>query len=368
MNKRVILYALSVITLGMFACSSPAPKNSYTINGEIQGLKDSLIYFRTNSADSVIIDSAKVAEGKFTFKGKSPEPKMAAIYLQDRRGGFNFYLENADIDIKGTVDSMSGVKITGAPTQKEFEKFQASIEPINAEEDSLFQQYQTAKMQGDTAAVAAIEKKANGLNDKKEVASKEFIDANPKSFVSLNLLKNLTYSTDYTNLNKMYTSLDTAIQHSASGTKIAEQLDLMKKTAVGQPAVDFTLNDVNGKPVSLSSFKGKYVLVDFWASWCGPCRAENPNVVKAYNQYKDKGFTILGVSLDEDEAQWKQAIKKDKLAWTQVSDLKGWDAEVAAKYGVKAIPANFLIDKEGTIIGHNLRGDALTAKLAEVVK
>lgn len=368
MKHRVILSSLSVLAMGIFACTSQVAKDSYTINGDIDGLKDSLIYFRTNVGDSVILDSAKVTAGKFSFKGQSEEPKMAAIYLQDRRGGFNFYLENADIHIKGKVDSLSGVKITGAPTQEEWEKFQASTKSISDQEDSLFQKYQVARQSGDTATVAAIEKEANGLNDKKEAASKSFISDNPKSYVSLNLLRSLTYSTEYADLNKMYTGLDTSIQHSQSGEKIAEQLETMKKTADGQPAADFTLNDTNGKPVSLSSFKGKYVLVDFWASWCGPCRAENPNVVKAFNKYKDKNFTILGVSLDEDGAKWKEAIAQDKLAWTQVSDLKGWKAQAAALYGVKAIPANFLIDQDGKIIGHNLRGDELEAKLAAIIK
>ena len=368
MNNRLIAGSLAALTLGFFACTSQAPKDSYTINGEISGLKDSLIYFRTSTGDSMYLDSAKVVDGKFTFTGKTEEPKMASIFLQDRRGGFNFYVENAIIDIKGNVDSLSGVKITGAPTQGEWDKFMASMKPVNDHEDSLYAKYQMAQMQKDTATVAAIEKEAMGLNDQKTAISKTFIEQNPKSYVSLNLLNSLVYSTEYNDLNKMFQGLDTSLQHSASGTKISEQLNIMKATAVGQPAIDFTANDVNGNPVSLSSFKGKYVLVDFWASWCGPCRAENPNVVKAYNQYKDKGFTILGVSLDEDGSKWKEAIEHDKLAWTQISDLKGWKAEPAALYGVKAIPANYLIDKDGKIIGHNLRGEKLQEKLSEIFK
>ncbi|SEA65139.1 Peroxiredoxin [Arachidicoccus rhizosphaerae] len=367
MNKRVIAGAMAAMTLGFFACHQ-APKDSYTINGDITGLKDSMIYFRTSAGDSMVVDSAKVTAGKFTFTGKAEEPKMASIYLQDRRGGFNLYVENAAISIKGNVDSLSTVRITGSPTQEQWDKFQADLKPLNDQEDTLFQQYQTARMKNDTAAVAAIEKQANDLNDKREAASKKFIQANPKSYISLNLLRSLVYSTEYADLNKMFTGLDTAIQHSATGAKISEQLDKMKATAIGEPAIDFTANDVNGNPVSLSSFKGKYVLVDFWASWCGPCRAENPNVVKAFNKYKDKNFTILGVSLDEDASKWKEAIDHDKLAWTQVSDLKGWKSEPAGKYGVRAIPANFLLDQDGKIIGHNLRGEDLEAKLAEILK
>ena len=142
----------------------------------------------------------------------------------------------------------------------------------------------------------------------------------------------------------------------------------MKLTAVGEIAPDFTQNDPDGKPVKLSDFRGKYVLVDFWASWCGPCRAENPNVVAAFNKYKGKNFTILGVSLDRERDPWLKAITDDKLTWTHVSDIKYWDNEVAKMYGVRSIPANFLLDKTGKIVGRNLRGDALEAALAKLVK
>jgi peroxiredoxin len=157
-------------------------------------------------------------------------------------------------------------------------------------------------------------------------------------------------------------------QDSLMKVSLANEEANMSKVAIGSKELDFTQNDTTGKPVSLASFKGKYVLVDFWASWCAPCRAENPNVVKAYQKYKDKGFTVLGVSLDGESTKiaWLKAIDKDGLAWTQVSDLKGWKNEVAKLYDVKSIPQNFLIDPNGVIVGKNLRGDELNKKLASI--
>jgi len=171
----------------------------------------------------------------------------------------------------------------------------------------------------------------------------------------------------YTELEPLYSGLDPKMKDSYFGKKIKVALETAKTTAIGSAAPDFTLNDVNGKPVSLASFKGKYTLVDFWASWCGPCRQENPNVVKAYNTYKAKGFEILGVSLDDKKENWEKAIQQDNLGWKHVSDLKGWQSSAAALYDVKGIPMNFLLDKDGKIIAKNLRGEDLVKKLSEVL-
>jgi peroxiredoxin len=168
----------------------------------------------------------------------------------------------------------------------------------------------------------------------------------------------------------VFLSLAEKLRNGPAGKEMAERIEVAKKTGVGRMAMDFTQNDTLGNPVSLSSFKGKYVLIDFWASWCGPCRQENPNVVKAFNNYKDKGFTVLGVSLDQPNAKdkWMKAIHDDNLTWTQVSDLKFWKNEVAVQYGIQAIPQNFLIDPQGKIIGKNLRGEGLNKKLEELFK
>jgi len=163
-------------------------------------------------------------------------------------------------------------------------------------------------------------------------------------------------------------SLDPALKAGKAGVEISNHLKKEKKTSLGALAPDFSLSDTSGKKVSLSSLKGKYVLLDFWASWCGPCRQENPNVVEAYRTFKNKGFTVFGVSLDREKKNWLKAIKDDNLTWSHVSDLKFWSSEAAVLYGITAIPRNFLLDPQGRIIARDLRGPALIEKLNEVMK
>jgi thiol-disulfide isomerase/thioredoxin len=191
------------------------------------------------------------------------------------------------------------------------------------------------------------------------VKTEAYINLHPKSLVSLFELSKIAGNIDTKELSTAFAGLDKSLRESAMGQQIAASIDTRLKTGIGVTATNFTQKNGKGDDISLSSFKGKYVLVDFWASWCGPCRAENPNVVKSYNKYKDKGFVILGVSLDQDGEKWKAAITKDQLEWEQVLDLKGWQNVVAVQYGITSVPSNFLLSPDGVIIAKNLRAEEL---------
>jgi peroxiredoxin len=244
---------------------------------------------------------------------------------------------------------------------------------VNAKQKALFDTYlaQTPLQRKDSVNAAAFKKSSENLGDERKKVLRSFIDKNPGSLVALDALRSWAGATPDPELAEtVFNTLDAAVKNSVDGVKYAERLQRIKAIQIGKIAPDFAQNDVSGNPVQLASFRGKYVLIDFWASWCGPCRAENPAVVKAFHEYKDKNFTILGVSLDQPGAKdkWLKAIEDDKLEWTQVSDLAYWKNAVAQQYAINAIPQNFLLDPSGKIIAKNLRGEELRKKLAEIIQ
>ncbi len=341
-----------------------AHKNSYTVHGDISGLKGPYIYISVGGKR----DSAAVKQGKFSYKGTTTAGPELLYFSDQATFGEAVYVENVPLTIKGKLSSPKNFVVTGGKTQQELNALKAMEKPVTVKLEALYKEYDLAEKGKDSVALKGIEDRMNRLDKEKDQLTKAFIAGHPKSYVSIDQIKNMGYSNDYLELEKLFQSLSPALRATPSGKKLETTLAVLKRGGNGQKMIDFTQNDLSGKPVSFSSLKGKYVLVDFWASWCGPCRAENPNVVKAYHKYSPKGFTVLGVSLDDNAEKWKKAVADDNMPWTQVSDLKGWKNEVSTYYGLQGIPANYLVDPNGVIIARNLRGADLERKLEEVLK
>ena len=361
------LFYCSVITLLIAACST---EPHYVINGKIDGA-DSVTFLLQKRADGniVTIDSAVSLKGSFKMKGGSVKyPEMVLLVARNTRMRTSFYLENSEITITGKLDSLYNAKITGSKTQDEYTGFINSSKLIEEKYSKVYEEYQMAEQSGDTAKVSQLEKEITGIQNEMTNLQKDFVKNNPSSFVAPSILAGLSYEMEGTEIETYINAMDTAVANTETAKSLKARAVTMKAVAVGQKAPDFTMNDPEGNPVSLYSKVGaKLLLVDFWAAWCGPCRRENPNVVKVYNEFNKKGFDVFGVSLDQKKDDWVRAISDDKLTWTHVSDLQYWNNAAAKTYAVSAIPANFLLDENGIIIGRNLREEALYNKVKEIL-
>lgn len=340
-------------------------------------------YLLYRSGMSNVTDSAVLKNGSFEFKGTVNEPTRATLVLDINGSGWtsvrrqrtadvlNFYLEKGVITISG-ADSVSTSKITGSKINEDYARLQSTLAPVIEKMKALDAQYAAAPLEQQQSPEFRDElaRKLDVIRNEERAVSRDFIKENPKSYISLVTLLNYGgYYPEPAEVEPLYDALDPSLKHTPAGKEYAVTIAKAKKTALGATAPDFTQNDTAGKAVKLSDFRGKYVLLDFWASWCGPCREENPNVVANFQKYRNKNFTVVGVSLDrkKDKDKWLRAIQDDKLEWTHVSDLNYFNNAVALDYGVVAIPQNFLIDPDGKIIAKNLRGDELGQKLEEVL-
>lgn len=364
MKKIFYLAAISIVA---WACSS---EPHYVVKGNIEGSDSITFYLQKREAGKTInIDSAVSKKGSFTMKAGAVEyPQLIQLVAGDTRKRTSFYLENSEITVEGTLDSLFKAEVKGSKTQDEYQAFVDSNKPLSDSYASLYSEYQTASQSGDAAKVAEIEKKAEEIQNQMIENQKNFVKNNPSSYVSPSILSSLAYEMEATEIEAIMNNFDTAIVNLPQMKDLKSRVEVMKAVAVGQKAPDFTMNDVDGKPVTLSSrFGPKLLLLDFWAAWCGPCRQENPNVVKVYKEFNKKGFDVFGVSLDQTREDWVKAIADDQLTWTHVSDLQYWNNSAAKLYAVQAIPANFLLDENGIIIGRNLRGEDLYNKVSEVL-
>ncbi len=370
---KLILTCIAFLPVVVFA-----QDGKYKIQGTLGTYNSpAKVYLQASVGGRTIIDSVTLKEGKFQFSGRVGDiPVRAYLIVNPKGAGPNtndarpIYIEKGVTTVTAN-DLVTNAKVEGTKTNEENEKFQMAYKPINDAQQAIVDKERAATPeQLQSPEFIKQDKLAQkAVNEQIVVVNKKFIKDYPDSYISLDLLEAYSYIADYADLAPLYNGLSDAIKASLDGKTFAVRLSKLKVVALGALAPEFAEPDTSGKMVSLSSFRGKYVLLDFWASWCGPCRQENPNIVRAYNRYKGKNFTILSVSLDRPgtKNRWLKAIHDDGLLWTQVSELKFAYGKAATLYGVQAIPQNFLLDPEGRIVAKNIKDSELEAKLEELL-
>lgn len=386
MKKILFLLTASV---AIISCSK-VKDGEYLITGTATGIENGKTIILQGQDPTtkmaVALDTVKVENGKFEIKGKVTEPAFHTLILQGANGPIPFILETGEINIAIDKDSIHKTKVSGTYNNDEYAKFN---EDLTKTQKSLidFQKKNTQKMQQaqqaqDTVTINSLMKQYMTLQTEVQANSKKkylaYAESHPKAYISALIIQSMISdpTADIKKTESLYNALDESLKNTTPGKEIKAKLGQAKMPAVGASAApvgspnwraDFSAPNPEGKVVSLKQSLGKVTIVDFWASWCGPCRKENPNVVAIYKELHSKGLNIVGVSLDKEAAAWKEAIAKDGLVWTQVSNLKFWEEPIAKQYGVESIPATFILDASGKVVAQDLRGPELKAKILELL-
>lgn len=363
--KKLMLAILSVAFLA--SCQD----KGYKINGTLEGaVAEKVILKDLVNGQPNTIDTAEVVDGVFTFTGAVDAPELFLAFVEGQREPIAFFVENTNITIKGKLEDIHNVEIEGSELNDKYKVFIEGVPGMDRLKE-LQKEFYQAQMAKDKDKIQVLNEEANSIMGEQRAYNMSFIKENMDNALGALMTLQVARSLSLDEFKPLVTEFQTNMPEHKYVKLMEEALETQEKaqlaeaaTQVGAVAPEFTLPTKDGKDVSLSSFKGKYVLVDFWASWCGPCRNENPNVVAAYKKYNTKGFEVFSVSVDDDEKKWLEAVEADGLLWTNVRDV---NKEVGKQYSIKSIPTTLLLDKEGKIIGKNLRGAELEEKLAELL-
>jgi peroxiredoxin len=373
--KNLFLSVAGFLVIG-FAANAQTTK-PFTVTGKIKNAPPgSFVYLEANSQPTRKLDSTKIEAGAFTLNGKVADG--GEVFVLNVGGGQKLALlveggETLNVTADGIrMDAKTGqvgkATITGSKNMEYYEKLSTLRTDMETRVSNWNKQVAAATEKKDNKRIAQIEQEYQAAEQEVVNKVKAILPDMGTSLVSLFALNFINIDNDFATYDALAQRFEKENPNSPHAKSLIGRVARIKGVMVGAQAPEIALSDTTGNPIPLSSLRGKYVLLDFWASWCGPCRMENPNVVRMYNKFKDKGFAIYSVSLDQTKGNWTKAIRNDNLTWTHVSDLKYWQSAAAQQYGVQAIPATFLLDKEGKIIAKNLRGDALEQKLEEILK
>ncbi len=363
--KKYLIISLMVL---IGACQ-PAAQKSFTLTGEIEDLNEGFVYlFDRVHGLYQVVDSAQIIEGRFTLTGSLDFPEF--LYLDHQKGAtprIGVFLENSEMTISFTAANANEFALTGSASHDLLQQFNMMVAGQDANLRVIQQQVLEAEVLGDTNLATELKARYTEAETEKIRLIRAFVDQHRNSPAGIYVaMRNLANQMDGEQMDALVNSFDSSLKNSRYYIILRERADKLLALAVGKTAPGFSQPNQEGNMVALSDFRGKYLLVSFWASWCPFCRQESPHLVKIYNQYAGKNFEILGVSLDRSKEPWLKAIADDKLVWPHVSDLKGWQNETSSLYGVSSIPSNILLDTNGVILGRNLKGVELDNKLAEI--
>ncbi len=367
--KKIIAFLL--LTLVIASCSTST--DGFVLKGELRGeVEDSTrVFLRTRDTlgNMVAVDTTFVTAGTFEFKGPATMPQLHYLFFDKIRGNAPIIIESGSIGFQAQKDSLAFAKLKGSEQNEIFMGYLDEQRKMSDIAKTFNQDLQKARAARDTATINSLREEYFELQEKSKAFELDFIKNNPNSLISVLILEMYTIqkTIPLEEIEEISNQFTSEMQGTESAKRIKKLIEDAKSTEIGSIAPEFSGPNPNGDLLALNDVKGKLTLIDFWAAWCKPCRMENPNVVAVYNKYKDKGLSVVGVSLDKSKEDWLKAIEADGLEWNHISNIQYFQDPIAKLYNINAIPAAFLLDENGVIVAKDLRGDALEQKVAELL-